>query len=152
MPLRRFALAQMCAEVPGYHGQLMRPIPFPLRQFFRFAGVGACATAVHYAVLLALLSVWHWPPLAAVSLGYAAGALSGYVLNYALTFGSSLPHRAAAPRYVLVALGGLALNAALVRLGMAAALPVLAAQAAATVVVLLFNFWSNLAWTFKEPR
>lgn len=133
----------------GYHVELMRLPLLPLRQFCLFVGVGAFSTSLHYAVLLAMVGWLHWRPVAAASLGYAAGALAGYVLNYTFTFGSRAPHRAALPRYTAMVVGGAALNAALVWLGLLAGAHYLAAQVGATAVVLLANFGASRVWTFK---
>jgi len=122
----------------------------PLRQFALFAGVGAFSTALHYAVLVAGVSALHWPAVQAASLGYAAGALTGYLLNYTLTFGSVAAHATAAPRYAVMVLCGAVLNAGLVWLGLLGGLHYLLAQAGATVVVTLVNFCASRAWAFKE--
>lgn len=124
----------------------------PLRQFVLFAGVGAFSTALHYAILVAGVSALRWPAVPAASVGYAAGALSGYLLNYTVTFGSAAPHAAAASRYACMVLCGAALNAALVWLGLLAEMHYLFAQAGATVVVMFINFCASRAWTFKENQ
>lgn len=102
--------------------------------------------------MVAVVSALHWPAVQAASLGYAAGALSGYLLNYTFTFGSAAAHSASAPRYVVVVLCGAALNAGLMWLGMLAGWHYLPAQAGATVVVMLINFGVSRAWTFKESE
>jgi len=135
--------------VAGYHVELMRLPSLPLRQFYLFVGVGAFSTSLHYAVLLVMAGAMQWRPLVAASLGYTAGALAGYVLNYLFTFGGSASHRAALPRYVASVLCGAALNAGLVWLGLLAGAHYLFAQVGATCIVLLANFGASRAWIFK---
>lgn len=129
----------------------MPPPPSPAwpRQFARYAGVGAVATAVHYAVLVGLVESGSAAPLPATLAGYVAGGLVSYALNRRLTFAGGRPHREAAWRFAAVAASGFAwtglLMALLVdRLG-ASYLP---AQAATTLVVLFWGFLANRLWSF----
>jgi putative flippase GtrA len=120
--------------------------------FFRYILAGGVATAVHYALLLALVEVVGWAPAPSAMLGASTGAVVSYLINRELAFSdTSARHQDALPRFLLVALAGAAMNGALVwggshLLGM----HYLAAQAVATVVVLGVTFKLNRSWTFAR--
>ncbi|MBN9064401.1 MAG: polysaccharide synthesis protein GtrA [Rhizobiales bacterium 65-9] len=124
--------------------------PGLLRQFATFFGVGALATALHYAVLVALAEVFSVDPVAAALTGYCAGGLASYWLNRTRTFHSDRPHGEAGWRFAAVMAVGFALTWSLMtlfvdRLG----LPYLPAQIVATGVVLVWNFIAHKWWTFR---
>lgn len=123
-----------------------------LRQFATFFGVGALATALHYAVLVALVQAAGADPVAAALAGYCAGGLASYWLNRTRTFRSDRPHAEAGWRFAAVMAVGFLLTWGLMtllvdRLG----LPYLLAQMAATGVVLVWNFIAHKWWTFRLP-
>ena len=128
-------------------------IPAPLaRQFARFTGVGAIGTAAHYALLFALTSV-AVDPVAASAAGFVLGALVNYLLNRRYTFASDIAHRTGAPRFFAVATAGLLLNTALMTaLVSGVGMHYFPAQLAATVCVLIWNFFANRCWTFREVK
>jgi putative flippase GtrA len=118
-------------------------------QFFTFAAVGAVGTALHYAILFGCVSGFGWAPEPATALGALAGAGANYLLNRRFTFESARGHASAFPRFLLVAGAGMAANVALVALATRAiGWPLLPAQVAATIVVLIGGFFANRAWTF----
>jgi len=124
------------------------PRPAP-PQFLRYGVAGAVGTALHYAMLVALVQFAQAPAVAASTAGAIAGALVNYALNYRWTFASTRTHDKALPRFAAVALAGIAINAIV----MAAMLDVagahyLVAQVIATGVVLVAGFLANRAWTF----
>jgi len=120
-------------------------------RFFRFAGVGVFGTVVHYLVLVAAVESVGIRPLAASSIGFTAGALVNYMLNYRYTFRSDRRHREALPRFYLVAVAGFLING-LVMLVLAEKLGLqyLLAQVVATGIVLLWGFSANSMWTFRQ--
>ncbi|OWJ58652.1 polysaccharide synthesis protein GtrA [Inquilinus limosus] len=123
------------------------------RQFARYAGVGAAATAMHYALLVGLVESGGAAPLPATLAGYVAGGLISYGLNRRLTFTGGRPHREAGWRFAAVAASGFAWTALLMallvdRLGV----PYLPAQAATTLVMLVWGFLANRLWTFARPQ
>ena len=133
------------------------PRPYPLRalrdaaspQFVRYAIAGAAGTAVHYLVLIALVQAASLSAVPASTAGAVAGALVNYRLNHRYTFESDQAHGRALPRFALVALAGIAVNAAVVAAMIAFVSPnYLLAQVAATAVVLVSGFLVNRAWTF----
>jgi putative flippase GtrA len=121
-------------------------------QFARFVLVGAAATAVHYALLIGLVEAAGARPVPATVLGSIAGALVGYAGNRQFTFKSGVPHMRGLPRFLLVALAGLVLNAGIMAL-LSGPLGIhyLLAQVVATGIVLVWNFAANRHWTFGDP-
>jgi putative flippase GtrA len=118
-------------------------------RFARFLVVGTIATAAHYLVLVALVELAAVEPTVASATGFAIGAILSYVINYEFTFRSSVPHRIALPRFLVVASVGVLLNSVTMALVTAAFdVHYLAAQVAATVVALLWNFAVNHFWSF----
>lgn len=126
------------------------PLPAPIApQFVRYAGAGAIGTAAHYALLIGLVQLAHMGAVAASTAGAVTGALVNYALNHRYTFASARRHRDAMPRFLLVAILGIALNA----LVMVAVLAIagthyLVAQIVATATVLATGFLANRRWTF----
>ena len=121
-------------------------------QFFWYLIAGGIATAVHYAVLIALVE---WLVLAAApsaTVGALCGAGASYLLNRRMTFASSgAGHGQALPRFLAIALLGALLNGALVWLGVQQfGWHYLLAQALATVVVVGLTFRLNRLWTFAQ--
>lgn len=118
-------------------------------EFVRYTLIGGVATCVHYIVLLILVSGLNLtPPLAAAS-GAACGALVAYTGNRRFTFISRSCHRTALLRFLFVAAVGAALNGGVVWAATATlAWHYLAAQVAATLLILIATFTINRLWTF----
>jgi putative flippase GtrA len=108
-----------------------------LEQFLRFAAVGLTNTALSLAVY----------PLAG-ALGFAAGAVNGYVLNRRWTFACA-DSAATRARYLAVQLGGLGATTGLLWLVVSVgALGELAGYALTIPVVTLATFAANRGWAF----
>jgi putative flippase GtrA len=128
--------------------------PAPLRrntapQFLRYAGAGVAGTALHYAVLVALVQLAALGAVVASTIGAIAGALVNYRLNHQFTFASDKAHGRALPRFALVAVAGIALNAIVLAAMLAfVTAQYLVAQVAATGAVLVAGFFANRTWTF----
>ena len=116
----------------------------------RYSLTGVAATALHYAVLLALVEEWSIAAAPAAGIGALCGAALAYLGNRHFTFkGSVASHRQAVPRFVLVALAGAALNSLFVWAGTQVLdWHYLAAQVLATLVVLALGYHLNRSWTF----
>ena len=120
-------------------------------QFLCFALVGLVGTAAHFLVLYTLVSTVGFGPVAGSSLGFLAGALVNYWLNYQLTFRSSAKHRDALPKFLTVAAGGWLLNGALMAILLSQVdVHYLLLQGLVSGIVLLWNFLANRLWTFRE--
>lgn len=122
-----------------------------LRTFLAFAGVGAVATGIQYVILALLVEFLRAPPAASSAVGFGLSSFVNYVLNYRLTFRSNAAHAVALPKFLAVALVGLALNTGLMAL-LAERLGVyyLLAQVITTGLVLAWNFAASLLWSFRE--
>jgi putative flippase GtrA len=121
------------------------------RSFLVFLCVGGTCTLVHYA-LMALFAWTGVPVVAASAAGFALSAVLNYVLNETLTFHSTVPRHVAAPRFVAVALCGLALNQLLLTVWLRAGLSPIPAQLLATTGVIVWNYCIHGAWTFSSRR
>ena len=118
--------------------------------FFWYVLAGGIATAVHYVVLLLMVEVFAFPAAPSAACGALCGATVSYLVNRLVTFpGSNVRHLQAVPRFTLIALGGAALNGALVWVGVhLLSWHYLAAQAMATLLVLGLTYRLNRSWTF----
>ena len=115
----------------------------------RFLGVGIAATGLQYLVYGALLRLLPGPAVVASVLGYVAGSLLSYVLNYHVTFGSSRTHASAVPRFYAMVAVAFVLNAAIVgALVDGMGLNVWVGQVAATVACLAWNYAVSRHWVF----
>ena len=118
-------------------------------QFLRYAGAGAIGTGAQYAVLIALVQLAHVGAVAASTAGAIVGALVNYGLNYRFTFASRKAHAHTVPRFAIVAVGGIVLNAVVVAAVLATFGPhYLVAQVLATAAVLAAGYLANRVWTF----
>jgi putative flippase GtrA len=141
--LRHYSPRTMPAPQPAPVHRLTTP------QFIRYAGAGAVGTAVQYALLVVLVHAADVGAVAASTLGAIAGALVNYGINHQFTFASDRAHGHALPRFALVAVAGIALNAIVLAVMLAFVTPhYLVAQVVATGAVLVAGFILNRAWTF----
>jgi putative flippase GtrA len=123
----------------------------PFERFFRFAGVGAVATGIHYATLLLLVEAAGVRAVAATSLGFVCGAAFSYLANHRWTFGRRADHSSAAVRYLGMLGIGFALNAAVVwmvhdLLGFW----YVGAQVVSTVLGLFVNYAIASRWVYVQ--
>jgi putative flippase GtrA len=124
-----------------------------LRQFMVFTGVGAVGTLAHYLTLIALVQMIRFDAVLASSAGYIVGAFVNYTLNYYVTFQSTKSHYEAAVKFFTVAGIGFILNGAMMHwLFNGVGLHYLIAQISATATVLIWNFFGNRLWTFRESK
>ena len=82
--------------------------------FVRYTLIGGIATAVHYAVLVALVEGFGFSPSPSAMFGATCGALVAYAGNRAFTFASSTVHRIALPRFLVIAALGAMLSGGMV--------------------------------------
>ena len=121
------------------------------RQVSAFAGVGLVAAVVHYGALVLLVEAGGVGAVPAALVGYVLGGIVSYVLNRRYAFMSERPHREATWRFAVVMASGFLLTWAFMgllngKLGV----PYLLAQLVTTLVVMVWNFIANRAWTFAE--
>ena len=119
-------------------------------QFFWFVVAGGIATAVHYAVLMALVELLDFSAAPSAAMGTLCGAVVSYLLNRHMAFASSSAARAQAlPRFIVIAVLGALLNGALVWLGVhTLGWHYLLAQLLATLLVMGLTFQLHRIWTF----
>lgn len=127
---------------------LARPI---VQQFLRFAMVGAVATAIHYAILIALVELSGVNPILATSLGFICASVVSYLMNRAVTFKAQNDFTRGLLLFVALGSVGLVLNAAIMGALTNAGLSYILAQICATGIVLIWNFGSARFIVFR-PR
>lgn len=120
-------------------------------KFLRFVGVGTLATAIQYVILIVLVRLEVSSPTIASATGFMISGIINYLLNYHFTFRSQRAHIQAASRFAAVAAMGLILNTGVMALGVNVLLiHYLAVQIVATAIVLLWNFFGNYLWSFRD--
>lgn len=111
-----------------------------VRDFLRFATVGAVATVAHYAVMIALVQFGGVDPVVATVCGFAVGAVVSYTLNRRYTFAVRPAYMRGFVKFAIVIGIGAVLNAAIVAFFIRVGLHYMVAQVIATLVVLIWNF------------
>lgn len=121
-----------------------------LTQFVKFGIVGVSNTLLTfgvYTLLLKVFGVWY---LAASGIGFAVGAVNGFLLNRKWTFREHVGDRLTPVRWTTVQGCGLLVNLGLVYTFVSSVgLDKLVGQACATLIVVVGTFLANRAWTFK---
>jgi putative flippase GtrA len=127
-----------------------RALPALAGQLVRYGLVGVTNSALTLVAYAGVIAVGAPAPLAA-AVGWATGAVNGYLLNRGWTFRSDRRGARAALRYAAVALVGAALDA----LGVAVlvgheGLPHVAGEVAILPVVTALTFLLCRRWVFAE--
>ena len=119
-------------------------------QFFWFVVAGSMATAVHYAVLVALVELLGFSAAPSAAIGTLCGAAVSYWLNRRMAFSSTnAGHVQTLPRFAAIAVLGAVLNGVLVWLGVhVLGWHYLLAQLLATLLVMGLTFQLHRIWTF----
>ena len=118
--------------------------------FVRYTLIGGVATAVHYAVLVALVEGFNFSPSLSAMFGATCGALVAYAGNREFTFASDALHRIALPRFLIIAALGAMLSGGMVWIGtVMLAWHYLVAQLLATILIMLLTYQLNRLWTFQ---
>jgi putative flippase GtrA len=119
-------------------------------QFVKFGIVGVSNTLLSfglYTVLLKVFGVWY---VAASGIGFAVGAVNGFLLNRRWTFKEHTGDALTPVRWAVVQSCGLGANLGLVYLFVSGAgLDELVGQACATAIVTVLTFTVNRSWTFR---
>lgn len=124
-----------------------------LRQFVRFALVGATGTAVQYAVLWVGVNVFTRSAPASSAVGYILGSVVNYSLNYVFTFASAKPHFEAVTKNYTVRGVGFFINTGLMELFVHSMnWNYWLAQVVTTGIGLVFNFVGSRSWVFRNAR
>lgn len=129
-------------------GRILR-MPLVL-QFVKFGIVGVSNTLIFFAVYTLLLKVFGVWYVAASGIGFAVGAVNGFLWNRAWTFKGHVGDALTPVRWFVVQTSGLLVNLGLVYLFVdGAGLGELEGQAVTIVIVTVLTFLANRAWTFK---
>ncbi|MCS0591014.1 GtrA family protein [Massilia norwichensis] len=131
---------------PSYKIPLIRNLGI---QFTKFVAAGGAGTALHYVILIMLVSQFGVPAGSAAFVGATAGACTVYLINSRYTFDNQHSHARTLPRFALMAMVGAVLNGMLVAMLSAAGLHFLLAQIIATVAILVINFTVSKLWIFR---
>ncbi len=141
------------AQSPSLARPGRRRLSLPLIvQFVKFGIVGVSNTLIAfavYALLLKVFGVWY---VAASGIGFAVGAVNGFLLNRRWTFSGHVGDALTPVRWAVVQTCGLGLNLGLVYLFVHdAGMDKLIAQIPTTAIVTVLTFAANRAWTFRTP-
>jgi putative flippase GtrA len=120
-----------------------------MSRLWRYALVGAVATAAHWALLAALVEGPGVAAWRASGAGALLGAQVAFLGNRHYTFGHAGPWWPAWWRFMATAAAGAGLGMGVVALGVAVGAHYLWAQSVATGVVMLASFVVNKAWSFR---
>ena len=82
-----------------------------MNSWVRFCISGLVATATHLLVFVGLVEAMDLPAVLASIFAFSAAVLVSYSLNYHWTFKSPGTHQVMLPRFAVVAILGLSLNA-----------------------------------------
>jgi putative flippase GtrA len=133
----------------GDHAARMLRMPLFL-QFLKFGIVGVSNTLIFFAVYTLLLKVFGVWYVAASGIGFAVGAVNGFLWNRAWTFKGHVGDALTPVRWFVVQTGGLLLNLGLVYLFVdGVGTDKLSGQALTIAIVPLVTFFANRAWTFR---
>lgn len=120
--------------------------------FLKFAAVGALGTALHYGVLIFLVTALERSPATGAMTGATFGAAFNYWLNHRYVFHSDRPHRESLPRFIIMAVIGIVLNGVIVKTLTVANINYLVSQVSATLIILVLNFFLSKLWIFRQIR
>ncbi len=119
-------------------------------QFVKFGIVGVSNTLISFALytlLVKAFGVWY---VAASGIGFAVGAINGFLWNRAWTFRGHVGDALTPVRWFVVQSCGLLINLGLVYMFVDGfGLGELTGQAATIAIVTVLTFFVNRAWTFK---
>jgi putative flippase GtrA len=122
-------------------------------QFVKFGIVGVSNTLLAFTVYILLVKVFGVWYIAASAIGFAVGAVNGFLLNRRWTFREHVGDALTPVRWCVVQGCGLLANLGLVFLFVDdVRLDKLVGQAFATAIVVVLTFFANRAWTFRVDR
>lgn len=120
------------------------------RRFMRYVGVGALATVVHYALLVAAVEWGRWQASSASGMAAVVGAQVAYLCNRRLTFSYAGALARSWLRFQLTALFGAGVSMLVVGLAVRSGLHYLLGQLLATGIVAVLTYVVNRSWTFRS--
>lgn len=131
-------------------------------RFVKFCVVGISGTFVDFGILTALKELAHMPTLPANIISFSTAMLNNFIWNYLWTFRDVRGKKISLVfiQFAVISTIGLGLNSTIVvllehpfdSLFTRPNTGYLAAKFIATVVVLLWNFFANRFWTFRQKH
>jgi putative flippase GtrA len=129
-------------------------------RFVKFCAVGMSGTVVDFGILTALKELAHMPTLPANIISFSTAMVNNFIWNYIWTFRDIRGKKVSLVfiQFAIISAIGLGLNSSIVvllehPLNILFTRPntgYLAAKFIATIVVLLWNFFANRFWTFRQ--
>ena len=121
------------------------------QQIVLFLLTEGLAATLQYAVLWFGVDYLNWSAALASGIGYLAGSLLSYVMNYFFTFRSNRPHFHAASRFYLMVAVGFGINTGT----MALLADVVKwnkwhSQVLATFLAIVWNYAASRFWVFRS--
>lgn len=120
-----------------------------LVRILRYAAVGAAGTSLHYGLMYLLLAAL--TPVVASTIGASAGLVCNYALARIWVFAERDSLSYPFVKFVLVALGGVGVNAAILSLAVLS-MPVWTAQVSATICTFFAGYTLNNLWSFRAQQ
>lgn len=118
--------------------------------FLKYAIVGVIGTVIYLLILIVLIEVLKYEPVISSTIGFIIIVIISYWLNYRWTFNSNSRHLVAFPRYAVVSVIGLGLNASIIFIAVNVFhLWYGIGQIVSFIVIPLCNFSLNSYWSFK---
>lgn len=118
----------------------------------RYGLSGISSLLTHLLVLIIMVEAAGWTSVSASTLGFIASIVVSFTLQHRWVFEHDHPVRRTLPRFLIVTLVGMGLNALIMAVGTGAlSAPYLLAQAVAFAAIPISNYLLNRRWTFDTP-
>lgn len=138
---------------PSDGGMTLRAVRASLPELIRFAAVGLASAGLYFGLYWFFGWLTPLPAWVLATLAYGVGMTFNYLVQRSFTFRSSSQHQHAGPRYLLVQLGGLLINSAVIYLGVDfGRMPFVPVQLAAIVLTATWSYVGQKFWAFDGPR
>jgi len=122
-----------------------------VKQFIKFGIVGASSTIVDFAILNLLVLIFHLNVYLSATISFILAITNGFIWNRLWTFKSEGSKTLEYGKFMFVNIIGLGINLAIMFvLIQYFNLWYNFAKAAATAIVMFWNFYGSKKWVFKE--
>jgi putative flippase GtrA len=124
-----------------------------IRQFMGYLISGVTATTVHYVLLIYLVEIYSSNIIIASSVGFLAGAITGFTLNKQFVFCDNAAGKTAGFKYLIMAIISAGINMLLLWIFTKFMhLHYLFSQIIATTSIVLCNFTCCKIWIFNKDK
>ncbi|MEY2936587.1 MAG: hypothetical protein RL033_7336 [Pseudomonadota bacterium] len=124
-----------------------------LPELVRFAAVGVASAAIYFGLLWFFGWITPFPLAVLATLSYGTGIIFNYLVQRSFTFRSRRQHHHAGPRYLLVQVGGMLINSAVLHLGVdLRRWPFLPVQLGAIALTAMWSYVGQKFWAFDGSR